>query len=405
MAYFVLLILLLNGFTCSPNDFTVNDMDDVLDKFLKDSDSFEFWNGDEILPSTLMVDPDSFESDEDVKWDEILSSVSLNPDILESEDKVNEKKSSDVGSNEIRMTSYLNSLLLTRYNQESGFFFARTIDWNYLDKSKLPEEYRELKLDIKDIETAISCGLSIDFIHFLRYDSIDLLDDEGESIEDRLRKRTRLENCHKKPKDGLINLSQQIKKKLRKKIKEQHPEVAHVYLRNYDIQNWPEGVDPSAGYWKKDEIKLINERFNELIFIDSAVMARNEISKKLAYYYLLERFQLESGYVGAKYIIWSLLDRSKLPEKYKNMIFSNETFRSSLSNGEYSEFIDYIHFRKFEFGQIFVPYESRGLNEGSNEAEAKQLGSEISGNLDLLEHSEMEIKANRIITFYTAIKY
>ena len=126
----------------------------------------------------------------------------------------------------------------------------------------------------------------------------------------------------------------EIKKDLFKKLKEQHPLVPSLRLRNYRIQNWPVEVDQYSNYWPKKEIKLIRERLNDLVFTvhegkisieeECGITKHPEIefvidpnmTKSQTFADLLHRFRIESGFQEAKCIDWKMLDSSQIPEKY-----------------------------------------------------------------------------------------
>lgn len=137
-----------------------------------------------------------------------------------------------------------------------------------------------------------------------------------------------------------------IRNEIVKRLNQQHPNYPNsICLRKFEIQNWPEGVEQSFMYWTKKEIQMIRERLDNLVFIyrgdNSSNLRENPAID------LLKRFRQESGYPLATRINWDMLNRDKLPEKYRNMNINSKTVLLNV-NRRNPEIMENIHFNRYE---------------------------------------------------------
>lgn len=148
-----------------------------------------------------------------------------------------------------------------------------------------------------------------------------------------------------------------MKNNLRRKIAEQLPNYQMGSLRDYEIQNWPEGVDPMAQYWTKAEIEKIKCKFDDLIFnYRPASGGKRQMIKEndfkasdSEFAVILRRFQVESGLYNAKVIEWDMLDRSQLPEEYKDIKTNINIINTAMTKG----FLENLHF--YRYASFYLP--------------------------------------------------
>lgn len=140
-----------------------------------------------------------------------------------------------------------------------------------------------------------------------------------------------------------------IKNDIKRKIKEQLPNVSSYSLRNFEIQNWPKEVDPLANYWTRNEIEMIKYKFNDLIFIyrpkPGLILEKRiqEVKDGSIFAELLKRFKVESGFSNANFIEWGMVDRSQLPEEHQNIKLNIKIVDMAVSYG----FLENLHFYKY----------------------------------------------------------
>ena len=184
-------------------------------------------------------------------------------------------------------------------------------------------------------------------VSFIQAHAIDLISPVAPLVFEK--NRTRAER------EGLIH------KKLHDIFKLQHPEVGYS-LRNYYVENWPEGVDLFKDHWTKEEIDKINERLpilkfqlRDQYFTLSKQLGLDEkqclteaeldlsLTNAMVNKLLHERFKVESDLPNARKLDWQLLDKRCIPEKYHEVPLNSLTIQSPLIY-QNREIIDNIHF-------------------------------------------------------------
>lgn len=143
-----------------------------------------------------------------------------------------------------------------------------------------------------------------------------------------------------------------MKNAIMRKIKEQLPCAPIRKLRDYEIQNWPDGIDPTANYWTKVEIEMIKEKFNDLKFFYHPLVGKNrrqvikKIDLKLSdndFARILTRFRTESGFHNAKIVEWDMLDRSQLPKEFSDI----KSYSNIINIASAFGFMENLHFYRY----------------------------------------------------------
>lgn len=276
--------------------------------------------------------------------------------------------------------------LLKRFREETGQIQAEKIDWHRLDKSLLPDKYKNIRLNNTTLSMAFVYQNPeiIDNIHFydkvpttgteqgdnVDYDElIEILnsDDESKSTESgtviqssrsedvsamecedigvpfdiydfdheafnenillvnesdgQSPRSTDSKKCrHLKP---VEIMEKALKADLKSLFYAQHPNEKYS-LRQFDIVNWPEGIDLLSKTWRKREMETIREMMQEFVFkkrelaiIDNSDYKREHVRRKTEVHdFLLKRYREESGDTMAININWNQLDRRNIPSKY-----------------------------------------------------------------------------------------
>jgi hypothetical protein len=108
-------------------------------------------------------------------------------------------------------------------------------------------------------------------------------------------------------------------------------------------------VDDSEYVLEEEEEKY---EFNNSPEVIDNLSACHRLHNRRKYFRknMLERFQKETGQLEAKYIIWKLLDKSRLPSQYHGIEIDSD----SMSRAEYFEnldIVDNIHFKQYTENQ------------------------------------------------------
>ena len=152
-----------------------------------------------------------------------------------------------------------------------------------------------------------------------------------------------------------------LKSKLKRLFLAQYPSLC-FNLREINILNWPEGINPTSRQWSHKEMDKIEEKMNDFVFLERG--SQFSYDEELGLYRLgdlrnvsvpswtgsstntrlLKRFREESGDHEAQYIKWSLLDRTEIPSKYEGIPINSNTMSTTKFYKNY-EIVDNIHFR------------------------------------------------------------
>lgn len=156
-------------------------------------------------------------------------------------------------------------------------------------------------------------------------------------------------------------LLKHLRKDLDSKFKSQHPQASYS-LRNYNVENWPEGVDMFKTTWNKQEIEAIRSKMDDFVFTKREVpfdfktefgvsdlsdledVLDHSMSKLSTNEFLLNRFREETGNLEAKRIDWSLLDRRDIPSRYEDCVLNGKSMSHCSIFYKNPEIVYNIHF-------------------------------------------------------------
>ena len=166
-------------------------------------------------------------------------------------------------------------------------------------------------------------------------------------------------------------LKSAIIQKLKEVFDSQHP-YDKFNLRAYDIENWPNGVESHGTQnWRKNDLVKINARIPFYRFVPRVKPAKAIYPGKLLLHNLeeieclksaelnfkctlkeilgliSERFKFETGRPNASRIDWRLLDKSRIPLKYKDVPLNSVSIRKQLIFSN-PEIVDNMHFIRNE---------------------------------------------------------
>ena len=235
-------------------------------------------------------------------------------------------------------------------------------DSDFLDDDiNFEQDSERVEGDI-DFELYFSSGseqsLSPQTIHdfLLAADMIQVNDNVGKFYN---LKATNSRNKQRKRQD-VVNL-RNLRQELENIFKSQHPR-ARYSLRNYTVQNWPEGVDMLKSTWTKQEIEAIRAKMGDFVFVKREIPfdykteygiselgdLGNVLDHSMSQYstdvFLLNRFREETGDFGAKRIDWSLLDLRAIPSRYNGCVINGKSIFQLSSFYKNPEIVYNIHF-------------------------------------------------------------
>ena len=151
--------------------------------------------------------------------------------------------------------------------------------------------------------------------------------------------------------------------------------------REYEIQNWPEGVCITPDRWRRKEIEKIRENMHEFVFVkrpetfsissesgldkldDLKDILDHSMTQKGLSYILLKRYREETGQSSALKINWNLLDRRNFPERYKDVKINSVSMKLN-ALFKNPEIINNIHF--FKVCEDERPKRKRKIEGNSN---------------------------------------
>lgn len=222
-------------------------------------------------------------------------------------------------------------IVFDKFKVQSGLLIYNSIDWSLLDRRDIPEKYKEVPLNSETLQSAlIFCNREIiDNIHFYSRRHLtggqaviasnnDLVVPTPISSEPENTNIPKLIEIYDR--DERLK---QLKKALKDMFKRQYPE--QLYSKNqYEILNWPHGVDFKKSRWTNYEMSLIESNFKEFKFVLKSSLKVDgafEIFSK----FLLQKFRDETGNQNAQSIDWDLLNKSRIPIEYSGLIFDDST--------------------------------------------------------------------------------
>ena len=265
-------------------------------------------------------------------------------------------------------------ILLKRYRVETNKPVAKHIHWKFLDRSAIPDQYNDIELNSQTILRPIIFKNSaiLDNIHFFSKSSSPIIQANPKASEslDAINILKQTENRAKiifmasLESDRLVFITCLQSKTYNEIIFKCRQQLPYYYCSNlflYDLKNWPEGVSKLKDRWDRSSCERIKANMSLLQFIPINDIDKRPLSvkilglipditldpsitKKKAHEILLQKFRTETGRKTARFISWSLLDRSAIPEKYSEIVFDSNAMKFAQIY-QNLEIIENIHFR------------------------------------------------------------
>lgn len=305
-------------------------------------------------------------------WDDINKNL-MNPedlirDFLTAEEQygIDEHLEIEFVQDDAMAFSSTIEILLNRFKVESGWSHANYIDWEILDRSKIPSEYDPVMINSVTIKLArlYKNPEIVSNIHFKAY-SEEILNSKrsykrkngsrmtgnneaeaggGQSCDNFESDcgssdgfRDSIENSVSDveilaPLDSFEKVSdryliseenQDITDKIQSVFNLQFPDGGEFNFERFNAMNWPSSVTRSKSKWNRKEIKTLKKCVNGLIFerIDKSI--KYDTVKGI----LLNRFRAQTDHPFASCIEWKFLDRSKVPKKFDSFVIDSATIR------------------------------------------------------------------------------
>lgn len=282
------------------------------------------------------------------------------------------------------------TIISARFKEETGQ--NSRIDWHLVDRSQIPEKYNNVPLNgatfankfifrnpeiidkihfkkcgsVRDEEANDVIGAAVNSDE-LEIDTILSFNELEFDIDSRdlkkLYKTAEESSMNLQPSQRVSRLAEQLKMaklELKNAFKAQHPDEEFKW-RNYEIQNWPEGVGMLPDRWGKEDIRKIRENIHRFVFVKrlEAISRSSQLgikqlgdlsgildpswTKKEVHDFILKRYRKETGYANSQKIIWNFLDRRDIPAKYDTIEINNISM-NSLKIYRNPEIISNVHF-------------------------------------------------------------
>ena len=228
-------------------------------------------------------------------------------------------------------------------------------DINFEQDSKRVDDDFEFEFDFSSgSEQSLSPQTIHDFL--LAADMIPINNNAGNFYNP----KTSIQRDKKRKRLDVFNL-RNLRQQLENIFKSQHPR-ARYSLRNYTVENWPEGVDMLKSTWTKQEIEAIRLKMGDFVFVkreipfdykteygigelgDLGNVLDHSMSQYSTNVFLLNRFREETCNLEARRIDWSLLDRSDVPPRYDGCVINGKSIFQLSSFFKNPEIVSNIHF-------------------------------------------------------------